>query len=323
MLDPDPHIAARFGPHPTGAAEPDTPLVLTPANRTNGTAPLRPYTGRTAHVLDGLRVMPLGSFSWGGQGAVQLPRVRSDSVLMLIDAGAMRIDLPRGGQAFQPGQMIFVPAGSAFAAQPSADAGGAVLRMPAALTRDLAPGFPQHLLAGRPSAALRAEICAHVAAIQRDSGAPFASARLTAELRLRLLALLLQRADLFEREDAAAPALRHGDRSKQILQDFEALAGRELGRGRTLSDLAEAIGATMPDLDAACRTQRGQSALDILYELRLERATAMLRGGHDSLAEIASALGYTGVAHLNRAFVSATGRTPESFRSEREQTAEV
>ena len=244
------------------------------------------------------------------------PRVRSDHVLMLVDQGGVRIDLPRSGQSCGAGQLVFVPAGSAFAVQPAADAQGAVLRIPSALTRDLTPALPTQLLAGHFSADLRAELGAHLSAIQRDGGLPVASARQAADARLRLLSILLQRADLFSQPQdkrTSVTPLQNG--SKRIMRDFIDLAGRELGRGRTLSDLAQAIGVNRVDLDAACQAQRGQTALEMLYDLRFEGAMALLRGTHDSLGSIATRMGYTGVAHLNRAFVAATGRPAESFRA--------
>ena len=50
------------------------------------------------------------------------------------------------------------------------------------------------------------------------------------------------------------------------------------------------------------------------YAIRLERACAMLRDRDCPLAQIAAELGFTGIAHLNRAFMAATGRPAEAFR---------
>ncbi len=320
MLNPDPHLLDSASLQtPVG----DVPVKRAPARPVEAlqadTPPLparvRIQPGLTAHVLDGLRVVPLASFWWGGAGAARRPRVRSDHVLMLVDAGGVRIDLPRTGQVCGAGQVVFVPAGSAFAAQPSADATGAVLRIPSALTRDLAPALPAQLIAGTATSELHGELAAHLAAIQRDTGLPVATARQAADARLRLLSILLQRRDLFDNAPpppAAITQLQHA--SKRIVRDFMALAARELGRGRTLSELAQAIGVTRVDLEAACLAQRGQTALELLYELRLEGAMALLRTGKDGLGSIAAQAGYTGVAHLNRAFVAATGRPAEDFR---------
>ena len=326
MLNPDPHLLdANRLPCPvpgsvddgSASVEAVFPAPSLPAIPDRAAQPPAvAYSGLTAHVLDGLRVAPLASFWWGGTGVTRRPRVRSDHVLMLVDQGGVRIDLPRSGQSCGAGQLVFVPAGSAFAVQPAADAQGAVLRIPSALTRDLTPALPTQLLAGHFSADLRAELGAHLSAIQRDGGLPVASARQAADARLRLLSILLQRADLFSQPQdtrTSVTPLKNG--SKRIMRDCIDLAGRELGRGRTLSDLAQAIGVNRVDLDAACQAQRGQTALEMLYDLRFEGAMALLRGTHDSLGSIATRMGYTGVAHLNRAFVAATGRPAESFRA--------
>ena len=98
------------------------------------------------------------------------------------------------------------------------------------------------------------------------------------------------------------------------MQAYLELAGREMGRGRTIADLADALGTTAAGLDEACRKHRGCSALDLLYELRLDRARSMLADPRHNLPQIAEELGFTGPAHMNRVFMAATGRPAEAFR---------
>ena len=81
----------------------------------------------------------------------------------------------------------------------------------------------------------------------------------------------------------------------------------------TLGDLAQELGVTIGMLDRACRAARGRSALDLMYDLRLERAVTLLKERRASPAEIAVRLGYVGLSHMKRAFIAATGRGPEDF----------
>ena len=89
--------------------------------------------------------------------------------------------------------------------------------------------------------------------------------------------------------EAPAPA-RPGSGDRALFESFVELAGREMGRGRTLSDLAEALGATASALDTACRRQRGRSALEVLYDLRLDRARRLLSDAATPLSAIAAEL---------------------------------
>ena len=94
-----------------------------------------------------------------------------------------------------------------------------------------------------------------------------------------------------------------------------------LADGSTIADLAEDLGATTAELDAACQHRHGKRAVDLVHDLRLARAVQMLRDTSESPARIARMLGYSSLAHLSRAFVAATGRLPDSFRGEGQATS--
>lgn len=290
--------------------------TLAPANDPSPSVPLRPYAARPAHMLDGLRCVPLASFVWGGHGGMRRARVRNDSVLAIVREGHLRLDLPRSGQDHGAGKIVFIPMGSAFAAHSSADASGQVLLIPRGLTRNLALPLPDRLCAGSPPADLHNEIERQIAGLMRDAATPTRNARMAVELRLGLLSIGLDRDDAFLNRAATAPTAQRPSREQHdIVDTFLTLARRELGRGRTISDLAQALGLTTESLDTACREQRGRTALDLIYQLRLDRALSLLRSSDLSVATIATQLGYSGVGHLTRAFMAATGRPPESFRA--------
>lgn len=307
-LDAKPLAEAQPHAQPDMAGLPACGVVPAAANSTAPTAPLRPFAGRPSPVGGGLRLLPLDGFHWGGgprPGMPRTARVRGDNVLMRVAAGGLRLIMPAGAEDYGPGSVIFVPAGSAFGTLPLRGAAGQVLLVPRDLAQGLAVPLPAHRIAGTDA---EGGFAGHLAAL---AGVMDDAARASAPARVELLSAALHRL-------VDAPAPRHGQRARQVgralFDAFVDLTGRELGRGRTLADLAEALGTTAAGLDAVCRTHRGCSALEMTYAIRLERACAMLRDRDCPLAQIAAELGFTGIAHLNRAFMAATGRPAEAFR---------
>lgn len=298
---------------PAGVALPD------PANLPRPTAPLRPYAGRPLLPENGLRLLPLDSFVWGGPAGPARAgrgRTRGDHCLMRVTEGTLRITLPRGPVDHGAGSVVFIPAGTAFAAAPQPGVCGQVLLMPRDLGERLGLPLPNRVVATRADSLAGDTLSADLRALAQRLDDPKGIA---AGLRLGLIAGSLRQVVPAGAEPGQLPPRGLDDR--QLLAAYRDLAGRELGRGRTVADLAEALGVSAAGLDAACRRHRGCSALALLYELRLERATAALRDTGRPLAEIAAELGFTGTAHLIRSFITATGRTPENYRQMARQTA--
>lgn len=288
---------------------PDAFTPLPPANSPQPAAPITPYAGRPRPPETGLRLLPLGSFVWGGPArpdGVRSGRTRGDHCLMRVTAGVMRIILPSGAVDHGAGSVIFLPAGTAFATDPQAGVAGQALLMQRDMGRRLA--LPNRILVGTGASDA---FSADIAALAMRSHDPIASA--TAACRLELIAATLHR--LAARPEPAGHTLP-GQDSHALVEAYCELAGREMGRGRTIADLAEALGTTAGGLDMACRRQRGCSALDLIYKLRVERAVALLPDRTRSLAQIAEDLGFTGTAHLNRVLMAFTGRPAEAFRAQ-------
>ena len=231
-------------------------------------------------------------------------RTRGDHCLIRVTAGTLRIILPSGAVDHGAGSVVFIPAGTAFAAEPQPGVAGQALLMPRQMAERLS--LPRRMVVGAgASDAFSADLAA-LAARPHD---PIAAA--TAACRVELIAALLQRKALSP--EPSRPDLPGRD-SHALVAAYLELAGREMGRGRTISDLAEALGTTAAGLDAACRRHRGCPALELMYELRLDRARALLAEPRRSLGQIAMELGFTGLAHMNRVFMAATGRSAEAFR---------
>lgn len=303
---------------PSGAAPADhasdaaTPPQPSPANDPRTGVPRRPFAARPGIGL-GVRALPLDGFVWGQHGIARRPRVRGDAVLLIVVAGQMRIDLPARQLRFDDGVLIYIPPGTAFSALPSPDAAGHALLIPAPVVPQMGAGMPPTLAAGRIEPEAFAALITHISAIDRLGRSPDPRDGQAALMRLGLISVALTTmAPADGRPARLPPALPREPRD--LLDAFAELAGRELGRGRTISDLAQAIGTTTAQLDRACHIMRGCSALDLVYELRMARAIAALRDTARPPADIARELGFTGIAHMTRCFIAATGRPPEDFR---------
>ncbi|WP_134724642.1 helix-turn-helix domain-containing protein [Paracoccus luteus] len=293
--------ASVLDPSVIAPAKPSAPAPRIPANDPGPAPTLRPYAARPRPPATGVRLVPLDSFVWGGTGR-RAARVRGDHALIRVTAGIMRIVLPGGHADHGQGNVIFIPAGTAFAAQPQPGAAGQVLLMTPACAAGLDVPLPAAMVVGTGASDA---FSADLAALAARAADPVASA--TAACRIGLISAQLHR--LASGQPVEGPA-----RDRQLVADFIDLAGRELGRGRTLADLADALGTSAGALDRACRAQRGRGALDLSYDLRLARARALLADRTRSLGQIADELGFTGAAHLNRSFMAATGHPAEAFR---------
>ncbi|HRO15486.1 MAG TPA: hypothetical protein PLL33_10665, partial [Paracoccus sp. (in: a-proteobacteria)] len=118
-----------------------------PANDTRSAVPLRPFAARPKADETEVRLVPLGGFIWGGTGP-QAARVRGDHCLIRVTGGCMRIILPMGGVDHGPGSVIFVPAGTAFAARPQPGVEGQALLMPRQTAERLSLPLPDRMVVG-------------------------------------------------------------------------------------------------------------------------------------------------------------------------------
>ena len=78
--------------------------------------------------------------------------------------------------------------------------------------------------------------------------------------------------------------------------------------------LAEVAGFSVPHFHRVFRAQVGESAINYIRRLRLERAGRKLRMGAVDITEVALAAGYDTHAAFSRAFKQRFGLTPSDFR---------
>ncbi|WP_282601673.1 AraC family transcriptional regulator [Paracoccus sp. PARArs4] len=269
-----------------------------------------PAARRFAPRRAGLRLVPLGAFAWGSRETPAHPRTRPEHVLLSVTAGAMRIDFPRDHLILEPGGLCFIPAGTAFAARPRRDADGRALLVSPEMCAEMDPAFPDRTLSGWLDHGAEALGVALQDMAEDAQGSPD---RKTLTCHLNLLAVRLSRMDTTRtRPDTVAPVAA----DRPLVDRFLSVAAADLGACRTLAEIAQDLGSTLTQLDRACQEARGRRAIDLINELRLERAAEMLRHTDRAPARIATDLGYATQTHMTRAFVAATGRTPETYRTQ-------
>ncbi|CAM3208880.1 AraC family transcriptional regulator [Paracoccus nototheniae] len=278
------------------------------------TVRVAPASRRFAPRRASLRLIPLEAFAWGGpadlRGSPALPRTRPDHVLIWVASGRMRLQFPRRDVVLGPGDVRYIPAGTAFTARPLSGAGGHVLMIAPELTADLDPALPRTMIAGCVGAGATAFLVTLRDLVDEAARRPD---RAALSCHLNLLSLRLSR---LEPERDHCPGTPQSPPDRPLVERFLALAAIEMGTWRTLADLAQDLDTTLTQLDRACHQARGRRAVELLHELRLERAAELLRHTDRPTARIAQDLGYASHTHFTRAFVTATGRTPEAFRTQ-------
>ena len=267
---------------------------------------------------DGLRLIELAAFHWGGPSRGQgrrlavSPRVRGDHVLIQVTRGILGIELPRMRHLVDEGRIAFVPAGTAFALQPPDTIEGCALLIPARLTKNLSVVFPASIRNGLPDPIDQPLL--RPALLALGHGSPRNAVEIGATTcQLGLLSIALSR--LLQLPPNSLP---HDDivpQARLLTEAFLGLATAKLSPNQTISELAHELDCSVAQLDAACRQSRGRSALELLYAIRLQRASELLRTTAAPIEQIAQELGYSSVGHFTRMFVAATGHPPEGFRA--------
>src|SRR5262249_38352256 len=85
----------------------------------------------------------------------------------------------------------------------------------------------------------------------------------------------------------------------------------------TISDLARGVGLARTRLSERFRRFLGESPMAYLGQWRLKLAADILQSSDDSIAQVASAVGYASEASFNRAFKREYACPPAQFRRSR------
>lgn len=304
--------------------EPRLSTVTIEAPPVSANIPLAPaasraFSARPVPSGGAMNLHSLGDFSWGGVsrriGANATPQICGDHLVIVLTEGSLRVDLPRRHHILSHAGMVFVPVGTAFSLWQAPRAQGQVINIPSSVLRKLSMHLPADLQIGRlkdRDLAGLPNILDQLSRIKR----PLTPANMvTTRHWIGMINSLITRLE----PEPVNPVHSSADLTgaRPVVERFIALARRDMGRGMTIADFALEIGVSSSTLERTCRQLRGRSALELLYELRLERAVALLREGRCTPVEIAERVGYAGLSHMNRAFAAATGRGPEFFQYER------
>lgn len=105
--------------------------------------------GRPIPRPDGVRLLPLATFVWGTRSLPPGPRTRPDHVLIWVTGGKMQVGFPRLPHVLRPGDLRFIPAGTAFTTVPAEDTRGHVALIAPAVATGAEPPLPGQTLAVR------------------------------------------------------------------------------------------------------------------------------------------------------------------------------
>lgn len=85
----------------------------------------------------------------------------------------------------------------------------------------------------------------------------------------------------------------------------------------TLEDLSEQFFLSKPYLSKYIKEKSGMTFGDILKQIRMKKARAMLRSGNATVESIAEMVGYQNVEHFNRVFKKMYHTTPVQYRNKK------
>ena len=83
----------------------------------------------------------------------------------------------------------------------------------------------------------------------------------------------------------------------------------------TLDELADEFHLSKPYLSKYIKEKSGNTFGDIVKNVRMKKARALLKSGSMTVEAIAENVGYQNVEHFNRLFKKKYGMTPVQFRN--------
>lgn len=83
-----------------------------------------------------------------------------------------------------------------------------------------------------------------------------------------------------------------------------------------VADIVTTCGVSRRGLEKAFLKSMGHTPHDALLHFRMKRARALLRDGHDKIADVARQVGITDAKHFSVMFKKATAQTPREYRED-------
>lgn len=121
--------------------------------------------------------------------------------------------------------------------------------------------------------------------------------------------------EIAQRENAGGPGWQHAIADRSIREVLILMHGN-LGHGWTLEALAQQVGLSRSALAERFRSAMGDTPLNHLRTLRMQKAMQMLSDTRQSLEQIAIAVGYQDAFGFSKVFKRTTGQSPREFREQ-------
>lgn len=99
-----------------------------------------------------------------------------------------------------------------------------------------------------------------------------------------------------------------------LLKAAQQLVSDTLSNLPGLTELARQVGTYRERLNQLFKSRLGVSVFEYVRELRIERASALLRDSDMEIRDVASVVGFTNAGNFATAFRERTGFTPRAFR---------
>ncbi|MBC6612185.1 helix-turn-helix domain-containing protein [Hymenobacter sp. BT507] len=115
----------------------------------------------------------------------------------------------------------------------------------------------------------------------------------------------------YARPSAAPPALTH---SEAQIRKFGRLLNQHFRTHRTVHAYAQLLHLTANHLNAICRQRLNKTASSLIHERVVMEAQRLLTHSAQSVAQVATALGFEDASYFSRYFRKYSGQTPEVFR---------
>lgn len=106
---------------------------------------------------------------------------------------------------------------------------------------------------------------------------------------------------------------------KQTVANIRSYIRAHFTEKLTLDAIAAHIGLTPQYLSVFFKKETGQSIVDLITTMRIDRAKELLRGSQLSIGEIAQAVGYDDPNYFSRTFRRRTALTPREYRNSSNQ----
>ena len=121
--------------------------------------------------------------------------------------------------------------------------------------------------------------------------------------------------EIAERENPGAPGWNHAIADRPIRQVLTLMHGN-LVHGWTLEELGQQAGLSRSALAERFRSALGDTPLNHLRTLRMQKAMQLLADTRQTLEQVAQAVGYQDAFGFSKVFKRTTGQSPRQFREQ-------